>query len=106
VELSSERLKKTNFETVAVRAFFLWTEDEPPRQLPFTLKEVNSHSAPQGFEQFSLLFQGPAEPLLAQGTYRFEHAQLGVMPLFMVPVARSAQGVWYEVCVSRVTAEN
>ena len=47
---------------------------------------------------FSLLFEGPAQPLLAQATYALAHPALGPepMPVFLVPVARSAAGVRYE----------
>lgn len=45
---------------------------------------------------FSLLFHAPAEPLLAQGTYRFEHSSLGVMEIFIVPLGRDEHGSAYE----------
>jgi hypothetical protein len=45
---------------------------------------------------FSLTFQAPAEPALAQRIYRLEHAQLDAMDLFLVPVACSAAGMHYE----------
>ncbi|MGN6258719.1 MAG: DUF6916 family protein [Solirubrobacterales bacterium] len=45
---------------------------------------------------FSLLFNGPAEPLLAQGTYRFEHGSLGVMEIFIVPLGQDEHGSVYE----------
>jgi hypothetical protein len=45
---------------------------------------------------FSLLFHGPADPLLAQATYRFEHARLGAMEIFIVPLGRDEHGSVYE----------
>jgi hypothetical protein len=45
---------------------------------------------------FSLLFRGPAEPVLAQRIYRLEHAATGPLELFLVPVARDAEGTSYE----------
>jgi hypothetical protein len=48
-------------------------------------------------EPFSLLFDGPSSPLLPQRTYRLEHARLGRLEIFLVPVARGADGrVSYE----------
>jgi hypothetical protein len=48
-------------------------------------------------EPFVLVFAGPATPLLAQGTYRLAHDDLGPMDLFLVPVGRDADGtVQYE----------
>jgi hypothetical protein len=45
---------------------------------------------------FSLLFHGPAEPPLAQATYRFEHPDLGAMEIFIVPLGREEHGSVYE----------
>lgn len=45
---------------------------------------------------FSLLFHGPADPLLSQATYRFEHPSLGVMEIFIVPLGRDEHGSVYE----------
>ncbi len=47
---------------------------------------------------FSLLFEGPAQPLLPQATYGLAHAALGPAPLdiFLVPVSRSPLGTRYE----------
>jgi hypothetical protein len=45
---------------------------------------------------FSLLFHGPADPLLPQGTYRFEHSSLGVMEIFIVPLGHDEHGTVYE----------
>jgi hypothetical protein len=45
---------------------------------------------------FSLLFHGPADPFLPQATYRFEHASLGVMEIFIVPLGRDEHGSVYE----------
>lgn len=45
---------------------------------------------------FSLLFHGPADPLLPQATYRFEHGALGTMEIFIVPLGRDEHGAVYE----------
>ncbi|MFN7947202.1 MAG: hypothetical protein U0Z53_17750 [Blastocatellia bacterium] len=58
-------------------------------------------SAPQQ-EQYSLIFRGPADTLLSQGTYRLEHDRLGAFDLFLVPIARDQQGVQYEVIFNRL----
>lgn len=56
-------------------------------------KDVGPH-APR--PAFSLLFHGPADPLLPQATYRFEHGTLGVMEIFLVPLGRDEHGSVYE----------
>jgi hypothetical protein len=38
---------------------------------------------------FSVLFHGPLEPVMPQGTYRLEHEQFGGLELFIVPVGPS-----------------
>ena len=45
---------------------------------------------------FSLLFQGPGAPGLAQATYRLTHSAIGTQDLFLVPVARTDAGYQYE----------
>ncbi len=45
---------------------------------------------------FSLLFHGPAEPLIPQGTYPFVHDSLGSLEIFIVPLGRDEQGSVYE----------
>jgi hypothetical protein len=54
-------------------------------------------SEESGMERFSLFFQGPAEALLPQDTYAFEHEGMGTHELFVVPVARNDRGFRYEI---------
>ena len=54
------------------------------------LVEVNAFEAAQGAprrEPFSLLFSGPTVPTLPQQIYRLEHDALGVLEIFLVPIA-------------------
>jgi hypothetical protein len=55
----------------------------------------SAEPAPGG-RGFSLLFAGPDPVPLAQGTYRFTHASLGMNPIFLVPVAREPGVFVYE----------
>ncbi len=43
-------------------------------------------SAPEPTPAFSLDFRGGSGPGLLQDTYRVEHPQIGVFPLFLVPI--------------------
>jgi hypothetical protein len=63
------------------------------------LVEVKVMRAPEGCEQFSALFIGPVTPAYGQGTYRFAHAALGEVDLFMVPLGLGSTGMQYEVCI-------
>jgi len=66
-----------------------------------TLVAVEARPATLGHEQFAAYFEGPATPLLAQGTHAVRHAVLGTFALFIVPIARDARYARYEACVSR-----
>jgi hypothetical protein len=45
---------------------------------------------------FSLIFRGPSEQPLQQGLYPMTHATMGTESLFLVPIAREADGFRYE----------
>lgn len=45
---------------------------------------------------FSLIFRGPPEPIMPQGTYRLHHDTLGALELFLVPVQPDAAGTRYQ----------
>jgi hypothetical protein len=45
---------------------------------------------------FSVLFRGPSQPVLEQRIRRLQHDSMGVLELFLVPIARDAGGVVYE----------
>jgi hypothetical protein len=64
------------------------------------LVEVSDGST-HGHVNFSLLFRGPRQPLLAQQIYPVEHDRLGRFDLFIVPVKRDAQGLYYEAVFNR-----
>lgn len=72
-------------------------------ELPAQLLEVRAlkAAAPTGRTAFSLLFQGPAAPLLPQRTYRLSHgAESEPLEVFMVPVSADPTGVQYEAVFS------
>lgn len=64
--------------------------------LGLTLREVRAldHGMRAG-GAFALLWQGPAEPRLAQGTEPIAHAVIGAHPIFLGPVARTEAGIDY-----------
>ena len=49
---------------------------------------------------FSVVFRGPAEPLLPQATYRLSHATLSDFDLFLVPIGPDGDGMAYEAAFS------
>jgi hypothetical protein len=53
-----------------------------------------------GVTRFSLVFRGPPEPLLAQAIYPLRHAGLGLLEIFLVPIARDDGGATYQAVFS------
>ena len=51
-------------------------------------------------QAFSLLFHGPRAPLLEQRIYGLEHASLGRLEIFLVPIGPDAQGQRYQAIFS------
>ena len=52
--------------------------------------------APAGRAPFALVFRGPRDAALAQQIHPLEHAELGVLELFLVPIGPDALGLRYE----------
>ena len=73
-----------------------------PAATELELVEVSDGST-HGHVNFSLLFRGPHQPPLPQQTYPVEHDRLGRFDLFIVPVKRDAQGLYYEAVFNRVS---
>ena len=73
-----------------------------PAVVEARLVEVQEGRSGETHEQFSLLFQGPAEPQLAQNTYEIRHNAMGHFELFLVPIAADANHVSYEAVFNRL----
>ncbi|MCU6708647.1 hypothetical protein M6D81_07945 [Paenibacillus sp. J5C_2022] len=66
----------------------------------FRLVEVKSLGCASGYRTYSLLFQGPQEPLLEQQMISLSHEERGDCNLFLVPIAREQSGVIYEAVMN------
>jgi hypothetical protein len=90
-------LEQLTHETFAARIGepFAITE---PAALELSLEQANLAGAAHdpARRPFSLVFRGPPRPLLAQRTYRLEHAALGTLEIFIVPISCDAGGARYE----------
>jgi len=63
--------------------------------------EHPQHAVPgSGRTPFVLLFRGPGDRPLAQGTQPLRHAELGDLALFLVPVGSGPDGMRYEAVFS------
>jgi hypothetical protein len=47
-------------------------------------------------EPFSLIFRSGSPVVLPQRIYPFRHTEMGKLDIFIVPVARDAQGIVYQ----------
>lgn len=100
----AEDLTKSRFETIADKRFRVGSEGG--HSIEVELIEVSplatdASVATEGQRAaFSLLFRGPAATPLAQGTYLFEHSEVGKIELFIVPVGEDDAGRSYEAIFS------
>jgi hypothetical protein len=81
-----ETFTAETFRPLLNERFELVTEDG---RVDLELVDVTESAAP-GAErraQFSIVFSGPADPILPQASYRLEHPELGAFDLFLVPIA-------------------
>ncbi|MCA1633544.1 MAG: hypothetical protein LC802_07460 [Acidobacteria bacterium] len=69
--------------------------------LELELIEVAPGLPREGTERFSLVFRGALNLSLPQSTYRLEHERLGALDIFLVPIAREADGFRYEAVFNR-----
>ena len=60
------------------------------------LTEVAQNVPPGQRAPFSLLFRGPAEPVVDQSIRTLAHDELGELAIFLVPIAREADGLRYQ----------
>src|SRR6185295_17772971 len=58
-------------------------------RVPLRLAEVNDGRSDRRLRRFSLIFNGPPDPVLPQGLYSFHHDAFGEIILFIVPVLGS-----------------
>lgn len=51
---------------------------------------------------FSLLFKGPLDKEYPQKIYPLEHPKIGKLEIFIVPVNKDAEGIYYEAIFTRL----
>ena len=69
--------------------------------LPLELTEVSARKLGERNEQFSIIFRGPSDQSLGQGTRRMEHKRFGEFELFIVPIRQDGDGLYYEAVFNR-----
>jgi hypothetical protein len=74
------------------------------RSVPVVLHSVKTHQYDPRLETFTLHFWGATSQAFRQGTYRFQHARLGILDLFVVAHEHNGQYQRYEVTFNRFVA--
>ena len=88
------------FEPLQGQRFELRTEHEGPWAADLIKVGRSGGPAFGGREPFTLLFRGPAQPLLPQSIYQVSSAALAAVDIFLVPIGATAEGVNYEAVFS------
>lgn len=94
-----ENLTRSTFEECDTKEYRIELDGgQGPGSLTLELSECAAlPSAREGDrEPFSLLFRGPAEPVLPQRIYRLDNDELGTLEIFLVPVASDDEATEYE----------
>lgn len=79
------------------------------RTLELKLVEVKAYltgvNEQSGMERFSIYFDGPPDHQLPQKLYRLEHADMGGLDIFLVPIARDEKALHYEAVFNYFKSE-
>ncbi len=68
----------------------------------FTLLECNTVVSNESQECYTLLFRGPSDQPAVQAIYKLESEKLGELQLFLVPVKRDDDGVYFEAVMNHL----
>jgi hypothetical protein len=91
-----EALTKENWEASLNKDFQVQIDDQSAVDMRLVSVSGFGRSLNGRREAYSLLFQGPDQPMLVQRIYRILQPQLGSMDIFLVPVGRVAGSIQYE----------
>jgi hypothetical protein len=90
----SEVLTFSNFSEHLNSKFHMLVNDTS--RLEIELVEVKQHRASQSPYQFSLQFAAPLTAPHSQGAFTLVHEKLGEQYIFLVPVAKDNEHLYYE----------
>ena len=65
------------------------------------LVQFDEHVSNAVQENYSLLFRAPTDAPATQNVFRLEHKDLGQLDLFLVPVKKDENGLYYEAVFNR-----
>jgi hypothetical protein len=95
-----EQLQKESFQECINQSF----QVVQPQMQGFALQltEVTEQVRTPRQEAFSVVFRGPADRYMPQGTYHLINATLGGIDIFLVPIAQDNEGFQYEAVFNRL----
>jgi uncharacterized protein DUF6916 len=99
----SEQLTYAGFTNNLQTKFHLKVGSDQNVELELT--EVSELKLSPGQEQFAIVFRGPSETFLGQGTRSLSHERMGEFDLFLVPIKQDSQGFYYEAVFNRLRHE-
>ena len=96
-----EKLTPADFAKCLNEAFDLRLESATLALELITVDELGTDAPGGGRQQpFSLIFRGPEEPILPQRIYALEHATMGRLDIFLVPIGPDQDGMRYQAVFS------
>ena len=72
------------------------------RQVELKLESISELKVTPQQEMFSIFFRGPNDAFLDQGSRPLRHEAMGLIELFLVPIAQTAEGYQYESVFNRL----
>ncbi len=92
---------RETFDPLRNTTFRLSRPDGEPLDLRLIETAGGEEGGGRNSYSFSLVFGGPPAPFLPQRIYGLSHDRLGAFDLFLVPIAREADGFRYEAVFNR-----
>jgi len=74
----------------------------PDKSLELELAEISELKQSERQESFSIVFLGPNDIFLGQGTHQMKHDKFGEFEIFIVPISQDEHGYRYEAVFNRV----
>lgn len=88
------------FAAAVSSGFAVRTGDKIP--VKFTLLECKTLVNTEEQECYTLLFRGPSDQPAVQGVYALENEKLGKVELFLVPIKRDDEGLYFEAVMNHL----
>jgi hypothetical protein len=99
--MEAER-EELRYETWKAHLNSTFTIKTAPTEVPLQLINISEQKFSSRQERFSVYFKGPLEGFLPQHSYPFQHEVMGMVDLFIVPIAQENDGFVYEAVFNKI----